>query len=341
VEEAVSGSILHILDAPLPPGPVAGRVDWERRFDHMQQHSGQHILSQAFLQVAGAGTASFHLGRTTSTIDIETARPSAEQMRRAEDLAAKIVFEDRPCAILNVAPQELGALGVRKETQREGEIRVVDMGDFDRSPCGGTHVRRTGEIGMISVLGWEHYKGMTRVEFVCGGRALAALRQAQELLGSLSGLFSAAPQDLPRLAQKLLQEKADLQREVARLSRRILEIEALELLDRADKSGCPIIICRDLEHRDLEGVKALARLLTAGGGVLAVLSTSRESAQIVVAKSADVSGDCSLAVKQAAAVLGGRGGGKPEMAQAGGVPVERLEAWTAAVVDRFREGANR
>jgi len=340
VEEQASGEILHFLEAPLPPGPVEGRIDWERRFDHMQQHSGQHILSQALLREAGAGTVSFHLGRTSSTIDVEIARPSAEQMRKAEALASGIVFEDRPCSILNVAPQELGALGVRKETQREGEIRVVDVAGFDRSPCGGTHVRRTGEIGLISVLGWERYKGITRIEFVCGGRALSAMRQAQELLVRLSILLSAAPSDLPRLVEKLLGEKSDLQREAGRLQQRILEIEALELLDRADKSGCPIIVCRDFARRDLESVKALARSLTAGRGVLAVLSTTGETAQIVVAKSADVPGNCSSAVKQTAEVLGGKGGGRPELAQAGGVPVDRLDAWSAAVVARMCDSAN-
>ncbi len=179
VEESQSGAITHILASEVPAGSLRGRIDWDRRFDHMQQHSGQHILSQAFLKTAGAGTASFHLGRETSTIDIEVARPSAEEIAAAESLASGIVFEDRPISVLNVGRQRLGELGVRKESQREGEIRVIDIEGFDRSPCGGTHVRRTGEIGLIAILSWEHYKGMTRVEFVCGARSLRKLGESR------------------------------------------------------------------------------------------------------------------------------------------------------------------
>ena len=337
VEETASGSVLHLLDAPVSPGPVTGRIDWERRFDHMQQHSGQHVLSQAFLRSADAKTASFHLGRETSTIDIEIARPSPEQIRAAEALAAGIVFEDRPVAVINVRPEDLPGLGLRKESQRQGEIRVIDVEGFDRSPCGGTHVRRTGEIGLIAVLGWEHYKGMTRVEFVCGGRALKALQQARSLLDQIGSQFSAHPLDLPRLAEKLLDERSQLQKENARLMERMLEIEALELLGSADKTTCPITVCRNYDRRDLESVKVLARKLTAGDGVVAILGTVQDSAQVVVAKSADVPGDCGLAVRQAVAALGGRGGGKADMAQAGGVPGDKLSAWSAAIAVHFRD----
>ncbi len=337
VEETLSGTILHILDTSLPPGAVTGRVDRKRRFDHMQQHSGQHILSQAFLRAAEAATASFHLGRETSTIDIEIARPSPEQIRAAEALATRTVFEDRPVTVINAPPEELSSLGLRKEPQRQGEVRVIDIEGFDRSPCGGTHVGRTGEIGLIAVLGWEHYKGMTRIEFVCGGRALTALRQARDLLDQLGGQFSAQAPDLPRLAGKLLDERSQLQRENARLTEKMLEIEALELLASADKSIRPITVCRNFDHRDLEHVKILARKLTSGDSVVAILGTVHGSAQVVVARSADVSGDCGLAIRQAAAALGGRGGGKADMAQAGGVPGEQLSAWSAAIASYFRD----
>jgi alanyl-tRNA synthetase len=337
VEETASGSVLHILDAPLPLGPVTGRVDRVRRFDHMQQHSGQHVLSQAFLKTAGAGTASFHLGRETSTIDIEIARPSPEQIRAAEALAAQTVFEDRPVAVINARPEDLARLGLRKESQRQGEIRVIDVEGFDRSACGGTHVRRTGEIGLIAVLGWEHYKGMTRIEFVCGGRALRALRQARDLLDQLGSQFSAHPLDLPRLAGKLLDERSHLQKENLRLAQRMLEIEALELITSADKSSRPIIVCRSYDRRDLESLKILVRKLTSGDGVVAILGTLDDSAQVVVAKSTDVPGDCGLAVRQAVAALGGKGGGKADMAQAGGVPVGQLSAWSAAIASHFRD----
>src|SRR5206468_8107932 len=159
VEEGADGSILHVLNSALPAGAVSGTIDWDRRFDHMQQHTGQHILSQAFLRVAQAPTVSFHMGAETSTIDIELAQPSESIMKEAEELASCVVFEDRPVHVLDVRPEELEALGVRKQPQREGDLRVIDVEDFDRSPCGGTHVRRSGEIGAIGVLSFERYKG--------------------------------------------------------------------------------------------------------------------------------------------------------------------------------------
>jgi alanyl-tRNA synthetase len=341
VEETASGDVVHLLDAPLPAGSVTGHVDWERRFDHMQQHSGQHVLSQAFLRTAGAETASFHLGRETSTIDITLARPSPDKVRAAEALATRIVFEDRQVSVINARPEELIGLGLRKEPSRQGEIRVIDIEAFDRSPCGGTHVRRTGEIGLIAVLGWEHYKGMTRVEFVCGGRALEALRKARDLLDRLGSHFSAHPSDLPRLAEKLLDERSRLQKEVTRLTEDMLEIEALEMLNSADKTTRPITVCRNYDRRDLESVKILARKLTARSGVVAILGTVEDAAQVVVAKSGDVPGDCGLAVRQATAALGGRGGGKTDMAQAGGVPRAKLSAWSDAIVSHFRDYPHR
>ena len=144
VLEKPDGTIVHTLDTPIPQGPVEGRVDWERRFDHMQQHTGQHILSQAFVQVARAATLSFHLGPETSTIDIDMAQPAPDTIRKAEELATGIVMEDRLVSVIMARRSDLHALGVRKESEREGEIRVIDVEGFDRSPCGGTHVRRSG-----------------------------------------------------------------------------------------------------------------------------------------------------------------------------------------------------
>jgi len=178
---------------------------------------------------------------------------------------------------------------------------------------------------------------MTRIEFVCGGRALKALRQARDLLDQLGSQFSAHPLDLPRLAGKLLDDRTQLQKENARLTERMLEIEALELLTSADKTTRPIIVCRNYDRRDLESVKILVRKLTAGDGVVAILGTTQGCAQLVVAKSADVPGDCGLAVRQAVAALGGRGGGRADMAQAGGVPGEKVSVWSAAIASHFRD----
>jgi alanyl-tRNA synthetase len=225
----------------------------------------------------------------------------------------------------------LAALGVRKDSARNSDIRVIDVEGFDRSPCGGTHVRRTGEIGLIAVLGFERYKGGTRVEFACGGRALATLRNDHEVLRTLGRLVSGHPYELPRLTEKLIDERSALARENSRLQDQILETEAAELLRKtAPGSGRSVVRAR-FSDRGLETVKLLAQKICARPGSVAILAVVQESAQIVVAKSGDIAGDCGAAVKEAAKRLGGRGGGRPELAQAGGIPLSALEEWVQSV----------
>jgi len=335
VEEDENGMILHILESPVPLGPVSGRIDWTRRFDHMQQHTGQHILSQAFLQVVQAATVSFHLGEESCTIDIELAAPTADLMRAAEEEASRVVFEDRSVDVLNVDRSELAALGVRKESQREGILRVVDVAGYDRSPCGGTHVRRTGEIGLISVLDFERYKGGTRVEFACGRRVLGILRKDREVLKTLGKLHSAHPYELPRLMEKLQDERSALTRENSRLREQSSEMEALDLVNRTERTEGKALVKRRYSDRTLESVKLLAQKVAALPGAVAILGLEQNEAQIVVSRSADVTGNCGAAVKEIAARLGGRGGGRPEVAQAGGIPKGSLDAWLDALEHYF------
>jgi len=335
VEECENESILHILDSPVAPGPVAGHIDWARRFDHMQQHTGQHILSQAFLKVAKAPTISFHLGQESCTIDIELSVPTVELMHAAEELASSVVFENRPVNVLYVDRSQLATLGVRKETLREGILRVIEVADFDRSPCGGTHVRHTGEIGMISVLDFERYKGGTRVEFACGKRVLRILRKDHDLLKTLGKLHSAHPHELPRLLEKIQDERSTLARENGRLREQMLEIEALDLTNRAERRDGKAIVKRRYSDRNLESVKLLAQKVAALPGGVAILGLEQNEAQVVVARSADVTGNCGAAIKEFAAKFGGKGGGRPEIAQAGGIPRDSLDAWLDALEQYF------
>jgi alanyl-tRNA synthetase len=338
VEESDTGTILHMVDAPIAPGEVEGSIDWERRFDHMQQHTGQHILSQAFVQAARAATLSFHLGPETSTIDIDMAQPAPESIQQAEELATRIVFEDRPVNVVTVDRAQLSSMGVRKESQRVGEIRVIDVEGFDRSPCGGTHVRRTGEIGIIAVLGWERYKGGTRVEFVCGYRAFRALRKDHSTLKQLSRLFSAHPDEIPQLAEKLFQERAALARENARSAAQLLELEAGDLARNAPRAGEYALVRQSFESRPFESLKLLAQKIAALGRAVAILATRDGKAQIAVARSPDVPADVGALVKELCARRGGKGGGRPELAQAGGIDPEHIDSWAGELEEMVRAG---
>ncbi len=334
VQEETGGNIVHVLDRPLRTGPVLGSLDWDRRFDHMQQHTGQHILSQAFWRVAHASTVSFHMGEHTATIDLSLQEPSSALLREVENLANAIVFEDRPIHVLNVDHTELAALGIRKETDREGTIRVIDIEGFDRSACGGTHVRRSGEVGMIFLLGIENYKGGIRVEFVCGKRALVTLRTDHELLRQIGQLYSAHPRDLPRLTEKMMQERTEMMRANLRLQDRVLDAEAEELYRAATTRRDLRVINRTYSERRLEDLKTMSQKIIEKPAVIVVLAAiSAETAQVVVAKSPDLAGDCAASVKQTSAKLGGKGGGRTSQAQAGGIAVAQLQEWILEVTE--------
>ncbi len=335
VLEDESGAILHVLDREIHAGAVSGIIDWARRFDHMQQHTGQHILSQAFIAVAQAQTLSFHMGAETSTIDIDLAQPSPAQMEEAQTLATTVVFQNRAVHILATDRDSLSSLGVRKESQREGEIRVIDVEGFDRSPCGGTHIRSTGEIGAIFVSNFERYKGGTRVEFAAGGRVLKLLQKDHALLRHLARIHSAAPDTLVEITEKCLQERTALTRENDLLEDRLLEMEAADLLRSASKMERGCVVYRTVSGRKLESVKVLAQKLTGNPGVVAILGIA-DACQIVLARSKDLPGNCGDAIKKIAAELGGKGGGRPELAQAGGFPADRLDTWMKALAQCFK-----
>jgi alanyl-tRNA synthetase len=334
VVEEESGEVLHFLEREIPETHVLGRIDWERRFDHMQQHTGQHILSQAFLEVAQAQTLSFHMGQGSSTIDIEMAQPSASQMDLAQAMATDVVFQNRAVNILMADKQTLGSLGLRKESEREGVIRVIDIEGFDRSACGGTHVRNAGEIGLICILGYERYKGGTRVEFVAGGRALRAFQNDHELLRKLSRLYSAPSDTIPELAEKILQERVALARENETLRDQLLEREARELLANPARTAYASTVRGIFTGRSLESVKALAQKVTAQPGTLAIFAIA-DATQVIVSRSKNLPGSCNDAVKSAIAKLGGKGGGRPELAQAGGFPADLLDSWLQTLESYF------
>ena len=201
--------VAHILADSPADETVQGRIDWERRFDHMQQHTGQHILSAAFERAGGYKTVSFHLGTESATIDLDSDRVGARQIGAAEELANGVVFENRTVQISFRAAAEAQQLDLRKPTFREGDIRLVEVEGFDLSACGGTHVRRTGSVGIISIRKVERAKGLTRIEFVCGGRALRRARQDFAILSEAARLFSTGPENVPELISKQAQELRD------------------------------------------------------------------------------------------------------------------------------------
>ena len=315
--------VLHVVQgmAPVRDAVVHGRVDWARRLDHIQQHTGQHILSQAFVTLFSAPTKSFRVMESLCEIDVELKNPTTEIIERGVELANNVIWEDRAITIRNVSSSEAAELPLRKESARDGELRLIEIEGFDLTPCGGTHAYRTGEVGMIAVRSWERAKGLTRIEFVAGMRALADYRKANKSAREMAALLSTGRDDAPQLAAQMVEENKELHRRIRALEEVAAEVEAEKLFAKAAAG----VVVEVFDGRDAESLKKLAHALIARPGTIALLgSREKDTARLVFARSADALGDMSLLMREACAMLDGRGGGRPELAQGGGKNVDRL-----------------
>lgn len=326
--EMEDAGVLHVIQGrTLQVGAiVTGHVDWTRRLDHIQQHTGQHILSQAFVALFGAETRSFRMMEQASEIDVALDDPTADRIERAVGLANRIVWENRPVRVRQVTKEEAAQLPLRKDSAREGELRIIEIEGFDLSPCGGTHARLTGEIGLIAVRSWERAKGLARIEFVAGGRALADYERVNHTARSVAAMFSTGRDDAPASVARLIEEHKELMRRVRNLEEIAARVEAGELVGEARQHRNNLkIIARVFEGRDAEALKRLALALINHPGTIALLgSRDGDQARLIFARSADASGDMNALMREACVMLDGRGGGRPDIAQGGGHNTERL-----------------
>lgn len=325
VESDEQDRILHWIEAgkPLPIAKeVAGRIDWQRRREMIQQHTGQHLLSQAFFQLFGAETRGFRITDQLTEIDLTLEAQPDEiraMIRQAEDLANSIVFDNRPVRVHEVAPDEAARLPLRKESFITDCIRVVEIADFDWSPCGGTHASNTGEVGIIVARAWERAKKMTRVHFVCGVRALNDYRLANEAADTVARKLSVGREEIVVTVDRLLEEQKQANRRIRELNQIAAEVEAQQILAETEPVNGLRVVRKILEQKDFEEMKLLAHRLVERPGVVALLGVREGSmARLVFARSTDVDQDMNALMKAACEKLGGRGGGKPEFAQGGG-----------------------
>jgi alanyl-tRNA synthetase len=321
VIDAEDGDVDHVIEgvASLKAGDaVRGTIDRDRRIDHMQQHTGQHILSAAFDRLFKVRTESFHLGAVSSTIDLAREVTQIE-IARAEDEANRVVWGDRPVAIRFVSAEEAAALPLRKEPQRTGELRVIDVDGYDLSACGGTHVARTGEIGVIAIRGWERFKGGSRVDFVCGGRALRSHRELRDIVNGSIRLLSVLPAELPAAIERTQNESKDLRKQAKDLTQRLAVHEASAFAARAEAIGPVSGVVESVDGYDANGLKTLATSIVSQPGRVAALVSASTPALVVIARSPDVSVDAAAVLKTVMTRFGGKGGGRPDLAQGGGL----------------------
>ncbi len=324
--------VAHLLASSLavaPGGEVEGRIDWPRRWDHMQQHTGQHLLSALFAEAHGLATVSVHFGAEVSTLDLRGPAPDAALLAAVERRANEVVWEDRPVTVVFESAAE--ASGLRKASSRAGELRIVVIEGLDRSACGGTHVRRTGEIGAVLLRRSEKIRSDTRVEFVCGARAIRRARADYQALAAAAQLFSAPLDDVPALVEGQREQLRDAQSARKRQEQELATFRARELYDRAapDAAGIRRVVDRRATGA-VDELRVLAQALTAlPRAVLVAVVESPPT--ILLAASADAGVDAGATLKQALAAAGGRGGGSPRLAQGSLPDGDALEAVVRAL----------
>lgn len=322
----IDGQIVHILSAPLTESAVSGAIDWERRFDHMQQHTGQHLLSAAFEQAFDAHTVSFHLGELTCTIDIARRELDSATAREVESAVNAVILANRTISAREYSPEEAVSLALRKAPPAHERIRVITVAGFDRCACGGTHVRAAGEVGLVHLRRWERRKDQTRVEFLCGWRALRDYAQRDAALQVAALELSVGSQELQEAIVRLASAAEEARREAEHLRTRLLDAELPQFVAQAEALGPWRLVCRRLEGYDAGNMRYLANKLVAQPGAVALLAVDQPSPQLAFARAEDVPYDMGELLRQATAPFGGRGGGRPHMAQGGGVPAADLDA---------------
>jgi alanyl-tRNA synthetase len=319
------GTIAHVISGTLKVGEVvSGEIDWARRFDHMQQHTGQHVLSAAFDRLFGVRTESFHMGQQSATIDLAR-EVTAADVAKAEDDANRVVWEDRPVSIRFATAEEAAAMGMRKESVRTGTLRLIDVQDYDLSACGGTHVERTGAIGTIAIGGWEKLRGGSRVEFLCGSRVVQRFRLWRDALSAMQKHLSVPPIEMAPSIERMQEESKRMQRIIRGFQEKLAAHEASAFLAKGH------VIVEAIDGWDAQGIKSIAVAATsANPQAVVVLFTASTPAQVVIARGAGAGLDAAALLKQLAARFGGKGGGKPDLAQGGGLNASGAELIDAA-----------
>ncbi len=324
---ASDGAIVHSLDAPLAEGPVVGVIDGVRRFDHMQHHTGQHILSQAFIRVANAMTIGFRLGDETVSIDLDASVLTEDAIATAGEMANQVISANVAVHTWFPSAEELERIALRKVPDVDGALRVVAIGDFDYSACGGTHVARSGEVGLLAIVRVERMKRGTRIEFHAGHRARADYARKHATVRTLSAALTCAPAEIVDAVSRLSGAVSEARRALAVYRERDLDEEAVRLRASASVHGALHVVRRAFIDRPIDEVKGLALRLTDEADVVVLFGIAGVRTQLIVARSQGVLVDLKPCFDQALSLLGGGkgGGGRVLMGAAGSSDAATLD----------------
>jgi alanyl-tRNA synthetase len=308
--------VVHYTSSPVRPGHVHGEIDWARRIDHMQQHTGQHLLSAAFVELFHFPTVSFHLGRDVSTIDLDAPSIVPRHLEEAERRTNEIIFDDRVVVIRFGTAEELAEAGIRKKVDREGVLRAIEVEGFDRQPCGGTHLERTGQAGMLLLRKLERRREFWRVEFVCGFRALTTARADFATLTQAAALLSCGLPEAPSVISKMIEERRSIHSTAKRLEERLAEQEARALAAQSapNVAGAARVVSAAIDEATPAYFALLAAKITAEANAVALLA-SRSTGHVVLAQTKGGAADVGKLLRETLKEFGGKGGGARDFAQ--------------------------
>jgi alanyl-tRNA synthetase len=314
--------IIHVLEKNISSDVVKGKIDWNTRFDHMQQHAGQHILSQCFVQLFDAATRSFHLGEETSTLEIDKRSMSDQEAERVEKCANDVVFQNKEIKSCFYREEEIDRVRLRRPTQKTGDIRVVEVPDFDQTACGGTHPRSTGEIGTIKILKWDRIRDNVRLEFICGKRALKDYARKHRDLKTLSNSLTVDDREVVASFEKIQSDLKTQKRINRKMQEKIIQHEAVEIMQIAEGK----IIKQIFKGRSQDEIKLLARFTIKKGEVVVTFGLEMEErAHVFLACTESLGLDMRELVPVVSPLIEGRGGGRPSLVEISGGKKENLE----------------
>jgi len=319
--------IAHFVDRPVSLGAAKAEVEWKRRFDHMQQHTGQHLLSAVLQKQFGMETVSFHLGEEICTIDLRGAEPRAETLATAEQATNEIIFEDRPVKVLYATRDELRGSGVRKEVDREGVLRAIEIQGADLQPCGGTHVARTGQIGMVQLRRCTKIRQDWRLEFLCGERVERAARGDYETRRAVAEKLKCSLEEVGTAVEKALAERDANFKSAKAHGERLAELEAEKIVREtvAGPNGVRVV-AKVFDGVEASFVIALAPAVAAHGKTVALFAR-RECGHVLFGQHPSVGKDMNALLKKVLGEVGGKGGGTKDFARGGLTdPVKAQEA---------------
>ncbi|MGE5677241.1 MAG: alanyl-tRNA editing protein [Pseudomonadota bacterium] len=332
-----NGRILHLVNAPVSGKTAVCRIDWDRRFDHMQQHSGQHILSSSFQKLLNGATDSFHLGKDTVSIEIGITSFDEATAARIEDWANDKVFSNLPIKAYIVNPDELAKLPLRKQPKVKENIRIIEIQDVDFSPCGGTHVARTGEVGLIKILGWEKLKESYRIHFISGNRALRDYRAKTSILSSLGSKLSARQEEIEEAFDRVANELKTQQRQSYLLNQELLGYETEELAKAKSEINGINVLSKVFEDKSFNDVKTIAQNIINAPSNVALFVNRGEALQVLFSRSDDVNVDMNALMKPLLPLINGKGGGSPKAAQGGGSKADAAEEFLHSALSKLKE----